>query len=168
MNGFTEHQASGASEASGPSGVVLTWATAQSMLPLVRQIVADIVQHARRLEQLRPEKDRLDRARLSLDWAGRSRRYQVSEEILQEESRLQEVRSELDGLGVALVDAEVGQVGFPTIVNNRRAYFSWRPSDEGLDFWHFVDSGHRRAVPPAWKEPTENRREPARKPRRNH
>jgi hypothetical protein len=167
MNGFTEHQASGPPEASGQSGVVLTWATAQSMVPLVRQIVADIVQHARRLEQLRPEKDRLDRARLSLDWPGRSRRYQVSEEVLQVERRLQEARAELDNLGVVLIDVEVGQVGFPTIVNNRRAYFSWRPADEGVDFWHFVDSSHRRPVPPAWKEQAETRREPARKPRRS-
>ena len=166
MNGFTEHQASGASEASGQSGVVLTWATAQSMLPLVRQVVADILQHANRLALLEPEKDRLDRVRLSLDWAGRSRRYQVSEEIVKANARLQEARSELDGLGVALVDLEIGQVGFPTIVNNRRAYFSWRPADEGLEFWHFVDSRHRRPVPAAWKDPAENRREGARKPRR--
>src|SRR5713101_3146366 len=37
MNGFTEHQASGASEASKNHGAVLTWAAAQSMLPLVRR-----------------------------------------------------------------------------------------------------------------------------------
>ena len=50
------------------------------------------------------------------------------------EARLQEARTELDDLGVALVDGEAGQVGFPTIVNNRRAFFSWRADDEGIDF----------------------------------
>src|SRR5262249_36563988 len=125
MSGFTEYQASGASEASGRAGVVLTWATAQSMLPLVRRIVADVLQHVARLGRLRREKERREGEGRSRDWAGRSRRYQLSEEILSAEAGLLEARAELDGLGVALVDEELGQVGFPTIVNNRRAFFSW-------------------------------------------
>jgi len=153
MNGFTEHQASGASEASGNHGAVLTWATAQSMLPLVRRIVADIVQLGEHLARLRPEKTRLDQQRLTLKWPERSRRYQLEEEIKVVEARLQEARGELDTLGVVLVDADLGQVGFPTIVNNRRALFSWRPDDEAIDFWHFTENRHRRPVPPAWKEP---------------
>ena len=121
MSGFTDYQASGAPEASGHAGAVLTWATAQSMLPLVRQIVGDIVRLGGRLAQLRPEKARLDRERLGLDWPGRRRRYQLTEEVAQTEGRLQAARTELDGLGVTLVDEELGQIGFPTIVNNRRA-----------------------------------------------
>ena len=167
MSGFTDYQASGASEASGSAGAVLTWTTAQSMLPLVRGIVGDIVQLHGVLAQLHPEKTRLDRERLSLDWPSRRRRYQVTEEIARTEARLQEARAELEGLGVALVDEELGQVGFPTIVNNRRAFFSWRPSDEAVEFWHFVDNHHRRPVPAAWKEPTESPRREPKKSRRN-
>ncbi|MBI1914474.1 MAG: DUF2203 family protein [Planctomycetes bacterium] len=157
MNGFTEHQASGASEASKNHGAVLTWAAAQSMLPLIRRILADIVQHREQLARLRPEKARLDRQRLSLAWPERRRRYSLGEEIKLAEARLQEARAELDGLGVALVDAEAGQVGFPTIVNNRRAFFSWRVDDEAIDFWHFAENSHRRPVPPSWKDPTDTR-----------
>jgi len=167
MNGFTEHQASGASEASGNHGAVMTWAAARSMLPLVRQIIADILRHGALLAQLRPEKTRLDQLRLSLAWPQRHRRYQLSEEIVQAEARLQEARAELDVLGVTLVDAEIGQVGFPTIVNNRRAFFSWRPQDENLDFWHFVENAHRRPVPADWKEPADNRRSSKRKSSRD-
>ena len=167
MSGFTDYQASGASDTSGSAGAMLTWTTAQNMLPLVRRIVGDILQIHSVLAQLHPEKSRLDRERLSLDWPGRSRRYQVTEEIARAESRLQEARTELDGLGVALIDEEVGQIGFPTIVNNRRAFFSWRPSDEAVDFWHFVDNRHRRPVPAAWKEPAEAPRREAKKSRRN-
>src|SRR3954447_12815005 len=100
MNGFTEHQASGASEASGNHGAVMTWAAARSMLPLVRQIVADIVRQGGLLARLRPEKARLDRQRLSLAWPQRRRRYQLTEEIALAEGTLQEARAELDGLGV--------------------------------------------------------------------
>ena len=52
MNGFTEHQASGASEASNNHGAVLTWAAAQGMLPLVRRIVADLLQQEQQLTVL--------------------------------------------------------------------------------------------------------------------
>jgi len=166
MNGFTEHQASGASEASNNSGAVLTWAAAQSMLPLVRRIVADIVELGEHLARLRPEKARLDRQRLSLAWPQRQRRYTLGEEIKVTEARLHEARAELDVLGVMLIDAEVGQVGFPTIVNNRRAFFSWRPSDEGIDFWHFAENSHRRPVPPSWKDPSDTRNASKRKPAR--
>src|SRR5262249_27805482 len=108
MNGFTEHQASGASEASGNHGAVLTWATAQSMLPLVRRIVADIVQLGEHLARLRPEKTRLDQQRLTLKWPERSRRYQLEEGMKLVVARLQERRGDLDTLGVVLVDADLG------------------------------------------------------------
>ena len=160
MNGFTEHQASDASEAAGRGGVVLTWDAAQAMLPLVRRIVADAVRYGEALAELGAEKERLDRQRLTLAWPGRRRRYQVSEEIQRAEAGLQEARAELEGLGVALLDLELGQVGFPTIVNNRRAFFSWRPGDEAVEFWHFARSHRRRPVPGSWKDADEKKRKP--------
>ena len=150
MNGFTEHQASGASEASNNHGAVLTWAAAQSMLPLVRRIVADIVQLGEHLARLRPEKARLDRQRLSLAWPERRRRYVLGEEIKLTEARLQEARAELDGLGVTLVDAEVGQVGFPTKVNKRPAFFSWLPGETALGYWQYAGDDQRRPVEADW------------------
>ena len=47
------------------------------------------------------------------------------------------------------------KIGFPTIVNNRPAYFSWIPGDEALRFWHFADEIARRPIPPAWLRETE-------------
>jgi hypothetical protein len=58
----------------------------------------------------------------------------------------------MDTLGVVLLDAELGLVGFPTLVNNQRAYFAWKPGDEGIDFWQFADASRRRSVPAAWKD----------------
>src|SRR5688572_27773668 len=95
MNGFTEHQASGASESPGRRDTILTWATAQDMLPLVGQIVSDIVTVRQRLDRLHPEKEGLDRRRHKLEWPERSRRYQLSEEITREEARLGTAREEL-------------------------------------------------------------------------
>src|SRR5262245_4839505 len=138
MSGFTEYQASDASAASGRYDTVMTWATAQSMLPLVRRIIADILEQANQLRKMHPEKDRLDRHRRDLAWPERSRRYQLDEEIRNCEAKLQEARGEMDTLGVALIDVVMGQIGFPTLVNNRRAFFSWRPGEEEVDFWHYA------------------------------
>src|SRR5260370_18843262 len=49
MSGFTEHQSSGASDLGRRTDTIMTWTQAQSMLPLVRRIVADIVSHVERL-----------------------------------------------------------------------------------------------------------------------
>src|SRR5262245_37789393 len=134
MSGFTEYQASGASDLGGRPDAVLTWETAQRMLPLVRRIVTDIVHLVDRVAAIEPEKERLDRHRHDLVWPERQRRYQLTEELGRAITELQNARLELDSLGVVLLDAELGLVGFPTLVNNQRAFFSWKPSEEGVEF----------------------------------
>jgi hypothetical protein len=51
---------------------------------------------------------------------------------------------------VVLLDDLQGRVGFPTLVNNRRAYFSWHPGEEGLHSWQFADEDIARPIPMAW------------------
>lgn len=152
MSGFTEHQASGASDVGRRHDAVLTWAQAQGMLPLVGRIIADLTRDTQRLARIEPEKDRLDRHRNELVWLERQRRYQLADEITVLTRDLLAARAEFDALGVLVLDEEEGLVGFPTLVNNQRAYFSWKPGEETVDFWQFADSARRRPVPPAWKE----------------
>jgi hypothetical protein len=158
MNGSTENRTSGASEQGGDRDVVLTWTTSHRMLPLVQRIIGDILRHRQSLTGLLPEKTRLDKHRRALAWPERARRYQLQEEIAGLEHCLAEELAELDVLGVALVDPEHGQVGFPTLVNNRKAYFSWRPGDSDLTSWHFAGENMRRPVPSTWTTSSECRR----------
>ena len=79
-------------------------------------------------------------------------RYQLSDEQTRLQTELHTAVSELDSLGVALLDPETGMIGFPTLVNDQRAFFAWKPGDEGIDFWQFADGSRRRPVPAAWKE----------------
>jgi hypothetical protein len=51
---------------------------------------------------------------------------------------------------VTLLDDDQGRVGFPTMVNNRRAYFSWRLGEDGLHSWHFAEESACRPIPAAW------------------
>jgi hypothetical protein len=125
------------------------------MLPLVGRIAADIARIRARLVELGPEQARLDRDRRNLNWTGRSRRYSIQDEVVQLEKNFQEALTELTGLGVALLDAATGLVGFPTIVNDRKAYFSWKPGEEGLTFWNYADDLHRQPVPESWTRPAQ-------------
>jgi hypothetical protein len=158
MNGSTENRTSGASEQGGDRDVVLTWATSHRMLPLVQRIIGDILRHRESLTRLIPEKTRLDKQRRALAWPERARRYHLQEEIRLLELSLAEELAELEVLGVALIDADRGQVGFPTLVNNRKAYFSWRPGESDLTTWHFLGETLRRPVPSTWTANGEGRR----------
>jgi hypothetical protein len=47
-------------------------------------------------------------------------------------------------------DTANGRVGFPTIVNTKPAFFSWRPDDGEVGFWHFAGDDRRRPIPVSW------------------
>jgi hypothetical protein len=150
MNGYKGYRASDASENPDRGEVVLSLKTVQKMLPLVQRIVDDLLDSQRALVRLQPEEEMLDRRKRTLDWPGRQRRYRLKEEIARVENGLLAARDELEVLGVVLLDGEAGRVGFPTMVNNRRAFFSWHAGEDGLHSWHFEEETECRPIPPAW------------------
>lgn len=152
MHGSKGYQASDAGEKPDRDEVVLNLKTVQKMLPLVRRIVDDYVNCQQALARLEPEVEILDYKRRTLAWPARQRRYRLKEDVAQAESGLAAAREELELLGLVLLDTQIARIGFPTLVNNRRAYFSWEPGDDGLHSWHFADEAQCRSIPPAWLE----------------
>jgi hypothetical protein len=128
-------------------------ATVQRMLPLVGRIVRDIVADHQELGRLVPEQERLERQKRELDWNERFRRYAIQAEIKGCEDHLRDATAELAKLGVELVAATEGQVGFPTLVNGRKAYFSWRLGENAVEYWHFPREKRRRNIPAGWLKP---------------
>jgi hypothetical protein len=158
VSGPTGDTTSSQSEKPERRDPVFALATAQRMLPLVRRVVRDILQSGQALARLQPEKAVLDRQRRTLAWPERARRYQLRDEIaVHEETQLDAV-AELEGvLGVVLLDTETGRVGFPTIINDRRAFFSWEPGEDGVLYWHFASDETRRLIPASWSAADEVR-----------
>jgi hypothetical protein len=148
MNGYRGYQASDAGEK--PSEIVLNLKTVQRMLPLVQRIVEDVRDCQLDLARLQPEEEMLDRKKRTLDWPGRQRRYRLKDEVANAENRLFAAHAELEELGVVLLDLDSGRVGFPTVVNNRKAFFSWQLGEDGLHSWHFEEETQCRPIPPAW------------------
>ena len=152
MNGFTEHK-SDASENRRVVERLLTWGESKAMLPLVGRVARDVIRLRECLAELLPERERLETSRQGLPWPQRARRYQVNEEIASLEKGLLSLDAELEALGVCLLDGDTGLVGFPTLVNNRPAFFSWQPDEEALSWWNFADETVRRPVPEDWTHP---------------
>ena len=131
--------------------LVLDLPTARQMLPLVKSIVSDIVTRRVAINRLTPEQERLDRQRHDLVWQERQRRYQVGEEISAAERDLTSAVSELQTLGVSLINESLGEVDFPTRINGRTAAFNWQLGEERLDHWHYSGEELRRPIPADWQ-----------------
>lgn len=158
MNGFSEPRASGASEELAYHDRILTWDASLAMLPLVGRVASDIRRLHVELSRLVPERDGLERQRRTLAWPERERRYQLDEDLAAVEKDYADAKAELEVLGIALLDPAPGMVGFPTLVNDRPAFFSWQPGEDGLHFWNFATDLVRRPVPADWTKPPRERR----------
>lgn len=136
--------------------VALDLTTARQMLPLVKSIVADIVNSRQALSRLTPEQERLERHRRELAWLERQRRYQLTDEIAAAEKTLTHATGELAGLGVNLVDDTSGEVDFPTKINGRPAAFTWKLGDDGVGQWHYQGEEQLRPIPAEWEQSQSN------------
>ena len=129
---------------------VLNLKTVHKMLPLVRGIVSDVLQRHHEMAALQPQEERFQKQRRNLDWAQRKQRYLLQSDIAAQDSGMQDALEELNQLGVVLLDVEDGRVGFPTLVNNRPAFFTWKPGEDGPHTWQFAEENVTRPIPPAW------------------
>lgn len=135
-----------------PAPLLFELPTARRMLPLVRQIVHELGGLRQTLVELSAECERLDRVRRTLDWPARRRRYQTHEEVTLLGKRYQEAVTELEGLGIVVLDHDRQTLGFPTIVNQRTAYFVWCPAEKDVEHWKFAGTSRVRQIPPEWSE----------------
>ena len=135
---------------SGPEGTLFNLQTVHKMLPLVQRIVNDILLRQQILANLNPQQERLQRQKRDLSWSQRKQRYALQDEISDEEQSLQDAGEELEQLGVVLLDPNAGRVGYPTMVNNRPAFFSWQPGEEGVHSWHFAEESVCHPIPSSW------------------
>ncbi len=58
--------------------------------------------------------------------------------------------TELNELGLSLLDHERGRVAFPTRINGRPALFSWQPDEDNVSYWSYEEEEVRRPIPPDW------------------
>ncbi|HVP19238.1 MAG TPA: DUF2203 domain-containing protein [Spirochaetia bacterium] len=111
-------------------GRLFTRDQAESTLPLVRQIVADILETGRRIRELQEDDSELPRLQAALG----------------------EHLRELEEMGCFFKDwnFSIGLVDFPAVIDGETVFLCWR-SDEGeLAWYHRIEDGYqgRRPLPP--------------------
>lgn len=122
-----------------------TVASANRTLPLVRAIVADIVELYKdvrdrelRLQDLRRSHKRRNREASDV-YAEEV--DQIQAELDKDMERLKGFVGELEQLGVEFKDYDLGLVDFPTTINGREAFLCWKLGEAAVEYWHTVDGG---------------------------
>lgn len=118
-----------------------TPADARKTLPLVKNIVRDILQATREMRLIAEEvnngiEDDIRIKKLAGDVNG--------------------FLSELEEIGCYYKDTkfQIGLVDFPAMINDEEVYLCWRSDEDDILYYHEVDSGYsgRKLIPPKYFE----------------
>jgi hypothetical protein len=108
-----------------------TLVEANSTLPLVKAIVADISTLANSM------KERHERMQ---DLVGPARE-EIEDSLEQDQDRMQELVDELNQLGVEIKDFFAGLVDFPCWTSGREICLCWKLDEPTIGHWHEVWAG---------------------------
>ncbi|HZN56577.1 MAG TPA: DUF2203 domain-containing protein [Planctomycetota bacterium] len=117
---------------------------ANRMLPLLRQIVADIMVNWERIIYKRTELECLEKG---VDSAGSTQNPKEREETLL--SLKQELNylidrincyiREVEELGCFVEEFKRGIINFPSLHNGRKVFLCWKPDEAAVAHWHELD-----------------------------
>ena len=150
MSGFADNQSTGQWAGRTTLGEILTWEESQAMLPLVTRIVRDVIDWTRALDEAEAALGVLPTNKQQMEWELRSKVYHLKDRLAECGRELRGAFLELEALRLTLLDQEVGVVGFPTLVNNRRAFFIWQMGETTIAHWCYTCDPTRRLIPKAW------------------
>jgi hypothetical protein len=120
-------------------------AGARDMLPLVRSIVADLLDAQAAVAAIQRALTTAEQ-----DGSPKAEAWRLGDELADRQKRLAAVQLELKKLGVHLLDTGRGDVGFPTIVNGALAYLVLRGEDDDVYHWRYCDQPRFRPIPKSW------------------
>jgi hypothetical protein len=115
-----------------------TLAQANSTLPLVKRIVADIVRTHGLVLKCQAELERQTAAR---DQAATQSRLD------QAVNHLEDYVDELSDVGCELKDYQVGLIDFVGKHQRRDVYLCWKLGEEKIGYWHEIEAGYAGRQP---------------------
>ncbi len=119
---------------------LFTLQEALELLPTVRQLVSEIQDAKRELDQLSAQLERLlgltgGNGHLASDVAATRKAVETAG------SKLAGLMSELDSIGVQLKGIDEGLIDFPSQREGRVVLLCWRRGEETIAWWHDLDTG---------------------------
>ncbi|MDT3695529.1 MAG: DUF2203 domain-containing protein [Ignavibacterium sp.] len=118
-----------------------TPAEARKTLPLVKNIVRDILQATREMRLIADE----------------------IESGLQDDTRINKLASDVNGflaeleeIGCYFKDTrfQIGLIDFPAVIDGEEVFLCWRSDEEDIIYYHSIDAGYsgRKLIPPQYFE----------------
>jgi hypothetical protein len=109
---------------------------ANTLLPVLREILADIALHRNALREKAPHMEPILRAAIGNGGGRAGSEYGLEAyELYLAVERIRE-------LGVVLKDLDMGLLDFPHEREGRIVFLCWHPPEESVAFWHDLDAGY--------------------------
>jgi hypothetical protein len=88
--------------------------------------------------------------RVCEDYSKRRRRHDAALRVAQLRDEQQSLRAEIGRLGIIVGNVVRGEMLFPCLVDNRKAYFIWYVGTERPTHWRFRGERLLRPIPDCW------------------
>ena len=121
---------------------------ANKMLPLVQNVVEDIVRIWDSIIQKRTELECLEKnptheEGIDLQGTAQSLKQDLNACI----DRINGYIREIEDLGCFVQEFKRGVINFPTLYVGRKVFLCWRPGDEEVRYWHELDEAFTERTP---------------------
>lgn len=121
---------------------IFTVEAANSSLPLVRVIAADMVSLATELFERRRRVEILSAGRpLGEGDLYADELAEIEKELARDEERLSGFVDEISQLGAETKSPADGLIDFPAMIDGRLVYLCWKYDEPKVSFWHELDAG---------------------------
>ncbi len=108
------------------------------MLPLLRQIVRDIMEHWNLIIAKRAELESIEKTALPAV-ATEGRTQDVKLELNGLIDKINQYIKEVEALGCFVEEFKRGIVNFPSLYHGRKVFLCWHPGEESVSHWHELD-----------------------------
>jgi len=126
---------------------ILSLSEANRMLPLLRQIVRDIMENWEQIVAKRTELEELEKAKEE----GRGeevegRIQEVKQDLNYLIDKINQYIKEVESLGCFVEEFKRGIINFPSLYNGRKIFLCWHPGEEKVSYWHELDESFNDRV----------------------
>lgn len=123
---------------------------ANRMLPLLRQIIRDVMSHWERIINRRTQLECLEKdcSESKLSREGRDvRLHNLKFELNYLIDKINNYIREVEELGCFVEEFKRGIVNFPSLYNGRKVFLCWKPDEDFVTHWHELDETFNDRVP---------------------
>jgi hypothetical protein len=118
---------------------------ATALLPLVRPLVAELVESRRDLAIGLLEVEAA--VRMQSEPATSGRAATLSERIRKVQQRIIELLEKIQSNGCVVKDIDLGLIDFPAMRGDRLVNLCWKLDEPAISFWHGMDEGFAARKP---------------------